>query len=121
FLNEPIKTKMIICEPLLEKIDLSPYLSSSVKQIVVGGESGNSARICNYEWVLDIRQQCMQANIPFNFKQTGARFKKDGNLYSIERKHQHSQAKKANIDYSPTKNKSEFIQMNDNLQIENQS
>ena len=105
FLSEPIKTRLIICEPLLEKIDLSPYLNSTVTQVVAGGESGNSARLCDYEWVLDIRRQCVEASVPFHFKQTGARFKKDGKTYNIERKYQHSQAKKAKIDFTPPKNK----------------
>ena len=101
FLKEPIKNRSIICEPLLEKIDLSPYLNPSISQVVVGGESGNSARICDYDWVLDIRRQCMESGVPFHFKQTGARFKKDGKLYKIERKYQSSQARKSHIDFTP--------------------
>lgn len=119
FLNEPIKSKMIVCEPLLEKVNLSPYLNTSIKQVVAGGESGNSARICDYAWVLDIRRQCMEASIPFHFKQTGARFKKDGRLYNIERKSQHSQAKKAGINFNPPKAKVDSLKTDENLRIEN--
>ena len=36
-------------------------------------------------------------NVSFWFKQTGARFIKDGKLYSIKRPFQHSQARKAGI------------------------
>lgn len=97
FKNAPIKKKSIICEPLLEEIDLSPYLDKSVTQVVAGGESGNNARICRYNWVLSLREQCKNAGVSFYFKQTGARFEKDGKLYNIPRKIQHSQAKKANI------------------------
>jgi len=39
----------------------------------------------------------MEANVPFHFKQTGARFLKDGTLYRIRREFQHKQAKAANI------------------------
>ena len=49
----PIKHKIIICEPLLTEIDFRGELGPWVEQIVVGGESGKEARICNYEWVLD--------------------------------------------------------------------
>ena len=99
FLDLPIKKRSIICEPLLEPIDLRPYLNSSIKEVVVGGESGYYARLCDYSWILDIRQQCVEAGVNFYFKQTGARFKKNNKVYIIDRKYQHSQAKKANINY----------------------
>jgi len=92
-----IAKKFIACEPLLSPIDMTEYLSSSIKNIIVGGESGPNARICDYNWVLDIRRQCMNKNVGFYFKQTGAKFLKDGRLYHIQRKYQHSQAKKAGI------------------------
>lgn len=98
FLNLPIKHKQIICEPLLEKINISPYLNSSIEGVTVGGESGEEARICKYDWVLDLRKQCMENNVHFHFKQTGAKFVKDGKLYRIKRMLQHSQAAKADID-----------------------
>lgn len=56
----PIKHKIIICEPLLTEIDFRGELGPWVEQIVVGGESGKEARICNYEWVLDIRRQSVE-------------------------------------------------------------
>ena len=93
-----IAHKEIICEPLLSPVDLLPYLNSSIECVTVGGESGNDARICDYEWVLDIRRQCKAAGIPFQFKQTGANFKKDGKTYRIPRQYQHTQAKAAGID-----------------------
>ena len=101
FLELPIKHKIIICEPLLSSIDLSPYLDGQIENVTVGGESGNNARICEYDWVLDIRRQCIEAGVSFNFKQTGAFFKKDGRVYHIERRFQHAQAKKAGINFKP--------------------
>ena len=97
FKNAPIKKKSIICEPILQEIDLTPYLDKSIIQVVAGGESGNNARICRYEWILSLREQCKNAGVSFYFKQTGARFEIDGKLYNIPRKIQHSQARKANI------------------------
>lgn len=93
----PIAHKYIASEPLLSAIDMRKYLNPSIRQVLVGGESGPNARICDYDWVLDIRRQCVEAGVKFYFKQTGARFKKDGKLYNIKRRSQHSQAKKANI------------------------
>lgn len=97
-LNLPIQHKNIICEPLLGPIDLMPHLAPCVEQVVVGGESGPSARPCNFDWVLAIRRQCSKAGVPFTFRQTGANFIRDGRTYSVPRKFQLSQAKKAGID-----------------------
>lgn len=93
----PIRHKGIACEPLLGGIDISRYIGPWVERVVVGGESGPEARSCNYDWVLDIRRQCVEENVPFSFKQTGARFIKDGRQYNVARKYQHSQARKAKI------------------------
>jgi len=99
FLNLPIRHKVIICEPLLEQINLSQWLTPSIENVIVGGESGNEARICDYEWVYHIRTQCSERKIPFHFKQTGARFVKEGRLYNIKRQDQHLQAAKAGINF----------------------
>ena len=96
-----IKYKTIVLAPMLEKMDISKYLGSDIYEVNVSGESGSNpgVRILNYDWVLDIREQCIKANVNFGFHQTGARFIKDGREYRIERKYQISQAKKANIDF----------------------
>ena len=106
-----IKYKTIILAPMLEKMDISKYLGSDIYEVNVSGESDSSQQIraqqvraqqvraLNYDWVLDIRNQCIKANVNFGFHQTGARFIKDGKEYLIERKYQLSQAKKANIDF----------------------
>ena len=96
----PVKHKIIICEPILERIDLRPYeIGSWAEQVVVGGESGYEARPCHFDWVTEIRNVCMENNVSFWFKQTGAKFVKDGHLFHIGRKFQHSQARKAGINY----------------------
>ena len=68
--------------------------------MTVGGESGSESRVCDYAWVLDIREQCIAANVPFHFKQTGTHFRKDGRLYNIPRKQQMKLAHRAAIDYN---------------------
>lgn len=101
YLNLPIKNKTLICEPLLSPIDLRAYLmgknAGKIQKIIVGGESGEMARPCDYAWVLELCDQCRQAGVEFVFKQTGANFIKDGKHYHIPRQLQHLQAKKANI------------------------
>jgi len=101
FRDAPIRHKSIACEPLLGPIDLSAWLGPWVEQVAVGGESGNEARPCHFDWVTDIRRQCVEAGVPFRFRQTGARLIKDGKTYRIQRKDQHSQARKAGINYDP--------------------
>lgn len=97
FCGAPIRHKSIVCEPLLGPIDLSAHLGNWVEQVVVGGESGLEARPCRYEWVLNLREQCLKAGVSFRFKQTGYRFIKDGICYFVPRKHQHAQARKAGL------------------------
>ncbi len=101
FRDAPVRTKYVICEPLLGPIDMSKHLGPWASCVVAGGESGLEARPCDFAWVLAVREQCVGVGVPFRFRQTGARFIKDGRAYRIERKHQHAQAKKAHIDYIP--------------------
>lgn len=96
--SAPIKHKIIICEPLLERVNLDKFLLHEwIEQVVAGGESGPNARPCDYNWILALRKTCQEAHVPFWFKQTGAKFIKDGILYNIRRQFQHSQARKAGI------------------------
>ena len=98
FLALPIKHRVVICEPLLEKIDMSPYLDERIQSVSAGGESGPDARVCDYDWVLCLRNACADAGVSFNFHQTGAKFCKDGKIYTIPRKYQQEQARRAGID-----------------------
>jgi protein gp37 len=56
-------------EPLLE--DLGDIDLRGIHWVIVGGESGAGARPMKAEWVLNIKQQCLAAGIPFFFKQWG--------------------------------------------------
>lgn len=98
-LAAPVRHRMIVCAPLLGPLNLEPYLSAAVEEVSVGGESGPEARPCDYDWVLDIRRQCVGADVPFRFHQTGARLVRDGRLYRIRREYQYAQARKAGIDF----------------------
>ena len=99
FLKTPIRHRIVICAPLLGLLDIAQYLTSGIEEVSAGGESGNEARPCDYAWVLALREQCVSADIPFCFHQTGAQLLKDGRLYRIPRRYQHSQARKAGINY----------------------
>ena len=98
FQSLPIKHKCITAQPLLERINIEQYLSD-IELVVVGGESDNFARPLNYDWVLDIREQCVRKNVSFEFRQCGTHFIKDGKKYRLQTKDLRSQAKRAEIDY----------------------
>lgn len=98
FQSLPIKHKCITAQPLLEKINIEKYLDD-VELVVVGGESDYYARPLDYDWVLDIREQCMRKNVDFEFRQCGTHFIKDGKQYKLQTKDLCRQAKLANINY----------------------
>lgn len=102
FLSYPIKRRFISCSPLLESIDLSPYLYG-VEHVTVGGETGRDARVCNYDWVLGIREQCVRENKTFWYKNTGSIFKRDGKTERINPFKETGIAKELNINISDGK------------------
>lgn len=66
FKELPIKHKCIIAQPLIEAISLEKYLDG-IELVVVGGESDRNARPLDYNWVLDIREQCIQKKSILSF------------------------------------------------------
>ena len=79
------KVKFLSLEPLLGA--LSSLQLNGIDWVIVGGESGPKARPLDRGWVIDIRDQCIEARIPFFFKQWGGTNKKsagrelDGRTY----------------------------------------
>lgn len=65
----PAKVRFLSIEPLLE--DLGEIDLGGIHWAIVGGESGPGARPLKKEWVISIRNQCRQAEVPFFFKQWG--------------------------------------------------
>ena len=98
FQTLPIKHKCITAQPLIGPIDMEKYLDH-IELVVVGGESDRDARALDYDWVLDIREQCIRKHVSFEFRQCGTHFIKDGKQYKLQAKDLRSQARKANIDY----------------------
>lgn len=96
FSKLPIKHKIIICQPLIEKITIKKYLNN-IEEVVVGGESDWNGRFLDYEWVLSIRKECIEKNTHFTFRQCATNFKKDGKFYKLKTNLLTKQAKKANI------------------------
>lgn len=69
-LKVPAKVRFLSCEPLLEAVDLTPWLSA-LQWIICGGESGPRHRAFDPDWARSLRDQCLEANIPYFFKQHG--------------------------------------------------
>ena len=57
------------------------------------------ARPLYYDWVLHIREQCVNKNVSFEFRQCGTHFIKDGKEYKLQTKDLMKQARLAEIDY----------------------
>ena len=96
FSTLPIKHRNIICQPLIEEVNIEKYLDN-VELVLVGGESDKYARTLDYKWVLSIREQCVNKGVHFEFRQCGTHFLKDGKEYTLNVRSLCSQAKKANI------------------------
>ena len=104
FRDLPIRHKCITAQPLLERIDMEKYLDD-IELVVAGGESDYNARPLNYDWVLDIREQCIRKHTAFEFRQCGTHFIKDGKRYTLQTKDLCRQAKLAGINISRAGNR----------------
>lgn len=63
------KVKFLSIEPLLGS--LHRLCLDGIDWVIVGGESGPGARTVDPEWIREIRNLCLGANVPFFFKQWG--------------------------------------------------
>lgn len=81
-LQTPAARRFVSLEPLLGPVDLSIWLYRGVVEaqpgdpdydalnwVIVGSESGPRARPMDLDWVRSIRDQCVEAGVPFFLKQ----------------------------------------------------
>jgi protein gp37 len=79
----PVAVRFLSLEPLLGPL---PSLDlSGIGWVIVGGESGPEYRPMRKEWVLDLRDRCQAAGVPFFFKQWGGPTPKSGGRELEER------------------------------------
>lgn len=72
----PAAVRFLSAEPLLGAL---PGLNlEAVDWVITGGESGPGARPIEREWVIDIRDRCVAADVAFFHKQWGGRTPKAG-------------------------------------------
>jgi protein gp37 len=69
------KVKFVSCEPLLGPVKLD---LEGIHWVIAGGESGPGHRPVHPDWVRSLRDQCLEAGVPFFFKQWGGRTPKSG-------------------------------------------
>lgn len=67
--NIPASIKFVSFEPLIGSI--GQVNLEGIDWVIVGGESGPKCRPILKEWVREIREQCINSNTPFFFKQWG--------------------------------------------------
>jgi len=62
-------TRIAVLEPMLGPVDLTVYIRD-LDWVLVGSETGgNDARVLDLEWVRKVRDQAVQAGVPFFIKQ----------------------------------------------------
>jgi protein gp37 len=70
-------TTFISAEPLLEELHLGfAFPGYRVSWVITGAESGRSARPMNEDWVRNLRDQCVEADVAFFYKQDFKKGKK---------------------------------------------
>jgi protein gp37 len=70
----PAQVRFLSCEPLIGPLD--NLVLDRIDWVIVGGESGPSARPMKQEWVESIHRQCVRKGVAFFFKQWGGVRKK---------------------------------------------
>ena len=60
--------RWISAEPLLGPLDIKKFLPD-LTWLVAGGESGTGYRPMDLNWARSLRDQCLEANVPFYYKQ----------------------------------------------------
>ena len=82
----PAHVRFVSAEPLLEQIDLKPWLErGALNWVIVGGESGRHARPMKLDWVRQLRDQTNESGVDFFLKQLGgSRGKRSGDDATVD-------------------------------------
>jgi hypothetical protein len=59
-------------EPLWSALTIPSTILKNVSLVIVGGESGPKAKPFELDWARSLRDQCLEARVPFFLKQLGA-------------------------------------------------
>lgn len=101
FLKIPCKKRVILVSPMIERVDLTQYLTSKkIDLVCCAGENYENARPLHCEWVEDLANQCRQNKVSFDFFDTGENFYKDGKHYHIPHSRGKLQAQKSGLSFN---------------------
>ena len=83
----PFKHKGLMVAPYIGAVSLKNYLpAGQIEQVIAGGENYDGSRPLYYEWVKQLYDECVAANVTFCFLETGTNFVKDGKTYRLPSK-----------------------------------
>lgn len=83
----PFKHKGIMAAPFIGAVSLKNYLpAGQIEQVIAGGENYDGSRPLYYEWVKQLYDECVAADVTFCFLETGTNFVKDGKTYRLPSK-----------------------------------
>ncbi len=83
----PARHKGVMCAPFVGPVSLARWLvEGQIGQVACGGENYDGARVCRYEWVRGLYEECVAAGVRFAFLETGNAFEKDGRTYHFASK-----------------------------------
>jgi protein gp37 len=76
-LKIPARVRFLSVEPMLGPVQLKGFRTQAgtpplLHWVIVGGESGPKARMCNPEWIRSVLKQCQAAGVACFVKQLGA-------------------------------------------------
>jgi protein gp37 len=74
--DAPAGTRFLSIEPMIGSVGKLDLVG--IDWVIVGGESGPGARPMHANWVREVRDQCLDSNVAFFFKQWGGLRPKSG-------------------------------------------
>ncbi|MCQ2079241.1 MAG: phage Gp37/Gp68 family protein [archaeon] len=79
----PAKRHDVFLAPMIGPVDCDPLLSvNRIDGIYLGGEICDGARVCDYAWVLQVRDSCIRNGVTFHWRNCGRNLLRDGELLS---------------------------------------
>jgi len=91
----------VFLAPMIGPVDADPLMSEHhIDGLYLGGEICKGARVCDYSWVLAVREACVRHGTTFHWRNSGTNLMKDGHLYQdLDMRAQGAICYSAGLDY----------------------